>query len=147
MKMDMPTHQMIQIKVGLKLSSGADSPAYPAAMTKHSKNTDINFIGISSAGEVRIARDQLLPIRLNRQYDDSSPTLTSTLMKRNERATARAAPMRKNPKGTGSSVRSPNPWAYAGQATKLPATAATGRMIFNFSILVFQPSLEARAVT
>ena len=63
----------------------------------------------------------------------------NTLMNTKESATANAAPMRKNPRGTGSSVRSPKPWAYAGQATKLPAAAAAGSKVFNINMLATHP--------
>ena len=111
MKIDIPTHQMIQMKVGLKFSNGADSPQYPVAITIPSKNTEKSLIGTSKMCDVNIAWDQLVPIKLKRQYDDSPLAFTNTLMNRKERATAKPAPMRKYTRGTGNSVRSPNPWA------------------------------------
>ncbi len=109
--MDMPTHQMIQTKVGLKLRIELESPPNPAATTRPNRNTDRSLTGRSVTEDVRAIRDQRVPIRLSRQYPASPLTLTNTLMKTKESATANPAPMRKNPRGTGSSVRSPKPWA------------------------------------
>ena len=52
----------------------------------------------------------------------------------NEAPTTTAAPIKNHPSGIGNSVRSPNPWAYAGQATKAVAPATNDRSTFSLVI-------------